>query len=431
MLSKLRDGALAGAKSLNLDGLGLREVPREVFDLADSLEVLSLSQNQITALPADFGRLTKLRILFGSANPFDHVPEVIADCPNLSMVGFKACQIKRVSSEAFQPFLRWLILTDNQIQELPAAIGRCRSMQKLMLSGNQLSSLPEELAACENLELLRLAANRFESLPEWLLNMPRLAWLAIAGNPLARPETSDQIAKIGWPNLEVTEKIGEGASGVIHRANLRNGEKTMPVAVKIFKGTVTSDGLPECEMAACIAAGNHENLIGVLGKISEHPENAEGLVMPLVGVDFTTLAGPPDFETCTRDVYDREARYSLPVILRIARGVASAAAHLHARKLIHGDLYAHNVLINSQGNSLLGDFGAATTYSPLLSQLEQIEVRAFGILLEELLSRAAGEVPAKLWQIKDLCTGPDVAQRPLFASIVEELNACNLATSGT
>ncbi|UOQ69990.1 hypothetical protein [Hymenobacter cellulosilyticus] len=41
--------------------------------------------------------------------------------------------------------------------------------------------------------------------------------------------------------------------------------------MKVFKGAVTSDGLPHSEMVACISAGAHPNLTTVEGKISAHP----------------------------------------------------------------------------------------------------------------------------------------------------------------
>ncbi|PXB90936.1 protein kinase, partial [Pseudomonas aeruginosa] len=43
-LQQLRSGELAGATRLDLS-CGLREFPREIFELADSLEVLNLSGN--------------------------------------------------------------------------------------------------------------------------------------------------------------------------------------------------------------------------------------------------------------------------------------------------------------------------------------------------------------------------------------------------
>ncbi|MCP1131651.1 protein kinase, partial [Robbsia andropogonis] len=55
----------------------------------------------------------------------------------------------------------------------------------------------------------------------------------------------------------------------------------------------------------------------------------------------------------------------------------------------HGDLYGHNILLQNDGDCLLGDFGAASFHpSATLGQaLERIETRAFGILLGELLER--------------------------------------------
>ncbi len=43
-LAQLRAGQLAGIKRLDLS-CGLTEFPREIFDLADSLEILNLSGN--------------------------------------------------------------------------------------------------------------------------------------------------------------------------------------------------------------------------------------------------------------------------------------------------------------------------------------------------------------------------------------------------
>ncbi|WP_302931705.1 leucine-rich repeat domain-containing protein, partial [Pseudomonas aeruginosa] len=162
-LQQLRSGELAGATRLDLS-CGLREFPREIFELADSLEVLNLSGNALDSLPDDLGRLHRLKVLFCSANDFAELPAAVGDCPALSMVGFKSNRIERVPAAALPPALRWLILTDNRIATLPEELGR-RPLQKLMLAGNRLEALPESMAACEGLELLRIAANRFQRLP--------------------------------------------------------------------------------------------------------------------------------------------------------------------------------------------------------------------------------------------------------------------------
>jgi len=235
----------------------------------------------------------------------------------------------------------------------------------------------------------------------------------------------------------LAEKIGEGASGVIHKAHWQPTPEAsghavagQPVAVKLFKGAVTSDGFPAEEMAACLAAGNHAHLIGVVGELSGHPAGSSGLVMPWVDPEFRNLAGPPNLETCTRDIYADDQRFSLPLVLDIAKGLAAAGEHLHARGISHGDFYAHNVLYRPEGGCLLGDFGAASFYPPQASgspnPYEALEVRAFGCLLGELLERCEPDQDRRLAALTALhlrCVAPVAASRPRFAELVTTLAA--------
>lgn len=430
-LANLRAGKLAGIKRLDLS-CALTQFPDEIYDLADTLEILNLSGNALSSLPDDLRRLHKLRVIFCSDNRFTAVPEVLGQCPNLEMVGFKANQIRHFSAAALPVALRWLILTDNRLSELPAELGQCAKLQKLMLAGNQLQRLPDELAACRNLELLRISANRLGSLPDWLLSLPRLSWLAFAGNPLSEDtETAAaNVDAIHWQGLDVQHKLGEGASGIIHKALWHAPEGGRMVAVKLFKGALTSDGLPASEKAACLAAGAHPNLIAATGRISGHPDGAKGLVMPLVDASFKNLAGPPSLQSCTRDVYPADTEFSLQTALKMARGVAAAVAHLHDMGILHGDLYAHNLLWNAQGDCLLGDFGAASFIPDErhARSLQRIEVRAFGCLLEELLERCTVLPEAQatldaLWELQRRCAQTEVEARPLFAGIAELLAA--------
>ena len=275
------------------------------------------------------------------------------------------------------------------------------------------------MAACVNLELIRLSTNCFHDFPAWLFELPRLSWVGLGGNPCSKTPGESRMREIAWEELALEKILGEGASGVIHRAHWRTQNK--PVAVKVFKGGMTSDGLPAEEMAVCLAAGAHPGLIGALGKIAGHPEGGIGLVMPLVDPGFINLAGPPDFETCTRDVYPEDRRFSLSELLEMTVALCSAARHLHGQGIVHGDFYAHNILRNPDGGCLLGDFGAASSY-PDGADLERIEVRAFGCLLEELLTRVemtAGETEtvAALWKLQERCMADLVRTRPDFDEI--------------
>lgn len=433
-LDQLRASELIGITRLKLN-CGLSEFPREIFDLADTLEILDLSDNALSSLPDDLPRLHKLRVIFCSDNKFAELPEVLGQCIELSMIGFKANRILKVSAHSLPAKLRWLVLTDNQIGELPAEIGNCTQLQKLMLSGNQLRSLPLELAACFQLELLRIAANKLTEFPCCLLSLPRLSWLAYAGNPFCEGRESSAHVEVPvrdahWDELQICNQLGEGASGVIYKAEYRDADDVRSVAVKLFKGDVTSDGLPYCEMLACIAAGVHPNLISIERKLIGHPEGMSGLLMPLVNAEFSNLAGPPSLHSCTRDIYESELSFDLDTMLEILQGIASAARHLHHRGLMHGDLYGHNILFHADGRSLLGDFGAASLFDPESSHaqaLQQIEVRAFGCLLEEMIERCqtltvSAPVIERLLDLKTACLNEKVELRPLFVDVESMLS---------
>ena len=426
----------------------LTEFPLEILELADSLEILDLSNNQLSTLPKDFSQLKKLRIAFFNNNQFEEFPEVLAACPNLSMVSFKSNNIKTISETALSPNIRWLILTDNQLTTLPKAIGNLTKLQKFMLAGNQLHTLPHELANCQNLELIRLAANRLKMLPPQLLKLPRLTWLAYAGNPFCQTTDGQHVGNasltaIAPAAVQLGKILGQGASGVIYKGLWKPNaasEDIQPVAVKLFKGEITSDGLPLDEMQACIAAGAHPNLVKVVGKLSQPIQGKAGLVFSFITPEYGNLGGPPSLDSCTRDTYSNDTTFTLPVILKIAQGIASVVAHLHTRGIMHGDLYAHNILVNEQGESILGDFGAASFYNledgVSGETLQRLESRAFGCLLEDLLDRhssdnISGDISGKtetelnalehLRQQQQRCLSPVPSERPLFGTICQHL----------
>lgn len=431
-LAQLRAGELSGITRLDLS-CGLTEFPAEIFDLADTLEILNLSGNALSCLPDDLHRLTRLRVLFCSDNQFTALPACLGQCTALTMIGFKANRIADVPGAALPPLLRWLILTDNCIDTLPGELGERAHLQKLMLAGNRLQSLPSSLSHCHRLELLRIAANQLTELPHWLLTLPSLTWLAYAGNPLeteADAAALEATPQIDWSALRLEQQLGEGASGVISRATWQRADGAVtPVAVKLYKGEMTSDGSPLHEMNACITAGLHPNLIRIEGRIHGHPDGQQGLVMQLIDPSFANLAGLPSLASCSRDVYAEDRRFSAQVALRIAMGIASAAEHLHQQGITHGDLYGHNILLNDQGDCLLGDFGAASFHSTTDSMetraLQRIEVRAFGVLLEELLARIdsglSNERREVLEELARRCSQADVLGRPGFSEVIEVL----------
>ena len=422
-IKELESGELKGCTSLKLSER-LTDFPVEIFTLADTLEYLDLSSNKLSVLPEDFAKLKKLKVFFCSDNEFTSYPQVLAECPLLEIVGFKANRIHDIPEDAISPNLRWLILTNNRVSALPKSIGKCYRLEKLMLAGNRLATLPDELQYCRSLALLRLSANQIETLPEWLFTMPKLSWLAFSGNPCGRNSVSEiEAPVIAYESLQIKDRLGEGASGTIYRAS-RDG-MMQDVAVKVFKGNVTSDGYPEDEMNSSLEAGEHDTLVKILGVTDNIVESKTGLVMELIPKHYVNLGNPPSLKTCTRDVFDPKVSYSAKQILNILTSISSVANHLHERGIMHGDLYAHNMLIDDEGNTLFGDFGAATMYErELLTDtysLERIEVSAFGYLVDDLLSlyhvSKNDDFSTALTSLKTLCLSPISNSRPNFEEI--------------
>jgi serine/threonine protein kinase len=200
----------------------------------------------------------------------------------------------------------------------------------------------------------------------------------------------------------------------------------------LFKGAVTSDGLPDCEMAACMHAGAHPHLVSAIGQVTQHPQHTQALVMPLIAPEFGNLASPPSLDSCTRDVYPTDTHIDWRAALRMAQGIASAVLHLHRRGIVHGDLYAHNILHTAEGHALLSDFGAAAFFDVTDTRraqgLEKLEVRALGCLLEELAWHCKAQAAhtthrQALVQLAQQCLREVPAERPSLTQVSAMLEA--------
>lgn len=389
-LSQLKSGELAGIKRIKISE-NLTSLPLDILSLADSLEILDLSDNQLSALPDELIKLKKLKIIFASNNKFSILPEVLGRCENLEMIGFKSNQINQVPAKSLPAKLRWLILTDNCIETLPDTLGERPRLQKLALAGNKLTSLPLTLSQAQNLELVRISANNLTQCPDQLLNLPKLAWFAFSGNPFSRSELNiATVPTLPAASFRLHNVLGQGASGVISRATWRQKQSEFPneVAVKVFKGSVTSDGYPEDELQACLKTGEHKNIVSSLAQVNENGYLA--LIMALIPEHFKNLGLPPTFDTCTRDTFPVGFSLSIEEIAKIVNQMADVFEHLHTNHVCHGDLYAHNTLFDTNANIIFGDFGAATMYHMLNSTqqtlIKNIERRALHYFIQDLLS---------------------------------------------
>ena len=410
-LQELNNDELKGIKFLKLSE-NLSTFPEKIFDLADSLEILDLSNNKLSSIP-NLEKLSNLKIAFFSNNLFTKLPNAFKKCKNLYMLGFKANQIELIDEDILPLSISWLILTDNRIKKLPNSIGDLSKLQKFPLAGNKLTTLPETMKKCKNLELIRLSANNLKEIPSWIFELPKLSWLAFSGNDCSI-KVKTNLEKASINELDIKEQLGEGASGMIYKAFYQTLKKD--VAFKLFKGSITSDGYALDEMNTYMSIGKHDNLINVIAKI--HEDEKLGLLLDLIPKSYQNLGFPPDFETCTRDTFPKNYTMTSESIYELVRHIQSASIHLHKKNIMHGDLYAHNILINEKNHCYLGDFGASSFYED--KNFEKIEVRAFGCLIEDLLNICSDKENLYfdiLTKVSKICMQEDLKARPFFSEI--------------
>ncbi|WP_336622624.1 MULTISPECIES: leucine-rich repeat-containing protein kinase family protein [unclassified Agarivorans] len=401
-LEQLLSGELRQQTRINIKD-NLQYLPANFVQFCPQVEVLDVSDNQLNSLPDTLEQLPNLRIVFASNNRFEVLPKVLGRCAKLEMVGFKSNLIREVPAAALPKNLRWLILTDNQIEVLPEQLGEAALLQKCALAGNKLRALPQSMSQCTKLELLRISANQLLHFPTQLLELPRLAWLAFAGNPFCQAfDHGSSLPKYQLTDFEMDKVLGQGASGVISLAH-PNASTNLPasVAIKIFKGEVTSDGYPSDELDACLHVDQHPALVNFIGQIQH--ANCSAVVMALIPEHFTNLGQPPSLATCTRDTFLPEQQLSVEAISGIVKQMKSLVAHLADHHMCHGDLYAHNVLVDSAHNIVLGDFGAASHYEYLPQEVQaklmRVEQRALAFFIEDMLSICqAGEQGSDTYQ---------------------------------
>ncbi|KAG7999378.1 Leucine-rich repeat-containing protein 40 [Nibea albiflora] len=146
---------------LNLSGRGLTEVPQNVYRLnSDTPE--EAQQNVSFGESDRWWEQTDLTKMLLSSNQLTHLSDDIRLLPALIM----------------------LDLHDNQLSNLPSALGELQELQQLRLSHNQLRSLPVEVCTLRNLQSLILQQNLLESLPEELGQLENLTDLDLSNNHL-------------------------------------------------------------------------------------------------------------------------------------------------------------------------------------------------------------------------------------------------------
>ena len=171
-----------------------------------------------------------------------------------------------------------------------------------------------------------------------------------AAPPLA--PTAPRAARVGqrlgaW---EIVRHLGEGGMGEVFEARRADGSFEGRAAVKLLKRGMDSAAVLQrfAQERNALARLNHPHIARLL----DAGASAEGL--PYFVMEYVD----------GRAIHDAAQGLPLALRLRLFLQLADAVAHAHRNLLVHRDLKPSNVLVDSEGQVKLLDFGIAKALDP-------------------------------------------------------------------
>lgn len=196
-----------------LRDLGLAEVPAGCFEGLADVRGADLSQNCLTAIPADVSRLASLgslrlsenalrdeglpwealaglrglTLLALDGNELTRLPAALGGCSALVRLSAAGNRIVSVDEAALAglPALREVDVSRNALAALPESVGCCSALEDLAAGDNRLAAIPRGVTRLGRLQNLRMDNNRIKELPPGLFcGCTSLAALLLRGNPI-------------------------------------------------------------------------------------------------------------------------------------------------------------------------------------------------------------------------------------------------------
>lgn len=208
---------ITGEKKVNLSGLGLNEIPKELFLLEDLRELyldnnniidipyeitkfdklgkLSINRNKLKIIPDFISELSALWSLSLAYNEIEYITESISNLRRLAILDLRYNRILYIPENIGNlEMLLILNLKNNNIDKIPSSVSKFKRIKTLNLSQNHIETIPIELCYLESLEGLSLSGNKLKSLPYEICKLKGLyplkinkERLVLKGNPLISP----------------------------------------------------------------------------------------------------------------------------------------------------------------------------------------------------------------------------------------------------
>ncbi|KAF8115809.1 hypothetical protein N665_0025s0256 [Sinapis alba] len=175
-------------------------------------------------------------------------------------------------------------------------------------------------------------------------------------------------------NFSEDRKLGEGGFGAVYKGYL-NGLDMM-VAIKKFAGGSKQGKREFITEVKIISSLRHRNLVQLIGWCHEKDE-------------FLMVYELLPNGSLDAHLFGKKPRLAWPVRCKVTLGIASALLYLHdewEQCVVHRDIKASNVMLDSNFNAKLGDFGLARLMDHELGPQTTGLAGTFGYMAPEYIS---------------------------------------------
>ncbi|XP_068633747.1 leucine-rich repeat-containing protein 1 [Battus philenor] len=176
----------------------LTDVPTDVFIYERTLETLLCQSNRITELPRQLFMCHGLKYLDLSDNELQAIPTAISSLVNLQHLNISRNTLASIpdNMKALK-YLMFLDLSVNPLEKLPDAITNLIALKELYLNDTYLEYLPGNFGRLSNLNILELRDNYLMILPKSLSRSTELLRLDIGQNEFQQfPEVIGRFLKL-------------------------------------------------------------------------------------------------------------------------------------------------------------------------------------------------------------------------------------------
>ncbi|KAM3412693.1 hypothetical protein ACQJBY_004057 [Aegilops geniculata] len=384
----------------NLQG----NIPREIFHTGSTLTICALSYNNLQGtIPTEFSNLRQLVELHLSSNKLSgEIPSALGECQELQIIQVDQNTLTGDIPQSLSNLKSLVVLnfSHNSLSgSIPTSLSDLKYLNQLDLSYNHIHGEIPKNGVFENVTAISLNGNwglcggavnlhmptcstisqRKETLYYLVrvfiplvgftslvllayfvlleAKMPRRTYLLLLSFGKHFPRVTYRDLAQATQSFSESNLVGRGSYGSVYRGKLTQAK--IQVAIKVFDlGMRYADKsfISECEILRSI---RHRNLISTLTACSTI--DYDGNAFKALIYEFMPN-GNLDKWLHTKSAGEGSKILSLGQRINIAVNMADALAYLHhdiTRSIVHCDLKPSNILLDTDMNAYLGDFGIA------------------------------------------------------------------------